>query len=599
MTVPFERRGIYVCLVLAAAVLAVYYPVMGFDFVNLDDQLYAYENPHVRAGITPAGIQWAFTNLDANFWHPLTWLSHMLDWQLFGDWAGGHHAMGLLLHVANTLILFMALARLTNRFWESAAVAALFALHPLHVESVAWVSERKDVLSTLFFMLTLLAYPRYVEKRTPGRYLCVLTPYALGLMAKPMLVTVPFVLLLLDAWPLQRFGSGGLRWDAAKTVILEKIPFVVLAVPAGVMAVVAQGRGAALAGMDLVPLDMRLSNAALSTVAYLGKTVLPVDLAVSYPLEPVPAGMAISAGLILAAITAIALPAIRRCPYVTTGWLWYLGTLAPVSGLIQVGTHSMADRYTYIPLVGIFIIVAWGASDLLSRARRWRVLAAFGACALALAIGAVTCYQLQYWSDSETLMRRTLAVTGPNGIAENNLATALTLRGAYDEALPHALRAVTLRPADEEVVFNMGNTLAGLRRDDEAKAWMEKSIEMNPRLDRAYTNLGALLIRQRRFDEAIGNLKIAMGLNPASPVLRLNMAVALAATGRTDDAAAHLEEAVKLAPGSLLLRTKAVQTWWRMGLQDRALHENEWIRNVDGKLADEISRWMEEQKEVR
>jgi tetratricopeptide (TPR) repeat protein len=598
MTMRVERKGFYVCLVLAAAVLAVYYPVMGFDFVNLDDQLYVYENPYVRTGITPEGIHWAFTNLDANFWHPLTWLSHMLDWQLFGAWAGGHHAMGLLLHVANTLILFMALARLTSRFWESATVAALFALHPLHVESVAWVSERKDVLSTLFFMLALLAYPRYVENRTPVRYLGVLAPYALGLMAKPMLVTVPFVLLLLDIWPLQRFGSGGLRWNAAKTLILEKIPFVVLAIPAGIMAIVAQDRGAALATMELVPLDMRLSNAAVSTVAYLWKTVLPVDLAVSYPLQPVPAGMAIGAGLILAAITAIALTAIRRYPYVTIGWLWYLGMLAPVSGLIQVGSHSMADRYTYIPLIGIFIIGAWGGSDLLSRARRWRELAAFGACALALAIGAVTCYQLQYWSDSETLMRRALAVSGPNGIAENNLATALTLRGAYEEALPHALRAVTLRPADEEVVFNMGNTLAGLRRDDEARAWMEKSIEMNPRLDKAYTNLGALLIRQRRFDEAIGNLQIAMGMNPASSVLRLNMAVALAATGRTDEAAAHLEEAVNLAPGSLLLRTKAVQTWWMMGLWDRALRENERIRGIDGKLADELTRWMETQKDV-
>ena len=599
MTVPVERKGFYVCLVLAAAALAVYYPVMGFDFVNLDDQLYVYENPYVQTGFTAEGIRWAFTNLDANFWHPLTWLSHMLDWQLFGAWAGGHHAMGLLLHVANALILFMALARLTSRFWESAAVAALFALHPLHVESVAWVSERKDVLSTLFFMLTLLAYPRYVENRTPGRYLGVLTPYALGLMAKPMLVTVPFVLLLLDIWPLRRFGSGGLRWNAAKTLILEKIPFVVLAIPAGIMAIIAQDRGTTLATIELVPLDMRLSNAAVSTVAYLWKTVLPVDLAASYPLVPVPAGMAIGAGLILAAITAIALPAIRRYPYVTIGWLWYLGTLAPVSGLIQVGSHSMADRYTYIPLVGIFIIGVWGASDLLSRARRWRELAAFVACALALAIGAVTCYQLQYWSDSETLMRRTLAVTGPNGIAENNLATALTLRGAYDEALPHALRAVKLRPADEEVVFNVGNTLAGLRRDDEARAWMEKSIEMNPLLDKAYTNLGALLIRQRRFDEAIGNLQIAMGLNPASPVMRLNMAVALAATARIDEAAAHLEEAVNLAPGSLVLRTKAVQTWWVMGRRDRALRENEWIRSIDGKLADELTRWMETQKDVR
>jgi Flp pilus assembly protein TadD len=599
MTVPAERRGLYACLVLAAAALAVYSPVVGFDFINLDDPLYVYENPHVRAGITPEGIGWAFTNLDANFWHPLTWLSHILDWHLFGPRAGGHHAMGLLLHVANTLLLFLALARLTSRFWESAAVAALFALHPLHVESVAWVSERKDVLSTLFFMLTLLAYPRYVETPTPGRYLGVIIPYALGLMAKPMLVTVPFVLLLLDLWPLRRFGNSGPGWTAAKTLILEKIPFVILAMLAGILAVVAQDRGSALADMDLVPLDMRLSNAAVSAVAYLWKTIWPVDLAVHYPLGPVPAGMAIGAGSILAAITACALPAFRRYPYITIGWLWYLVTLAPVSGLIQVGSHSMADRYTYIPLVGIFILAVWGLSDLVCRARRWRELAAFGTCTLALAIGAVTCIQLQYWSDSETLMRRALAVTGPNGIAENNLATSLVSRGAYEEALPHALNAVKLRPADDEVVFNVGNTLAGLRRDDEARAWIEKSIEINPHLEKAYTNLGALLIRQRRFDEAVDRLQTAMGLNTASPVTRLNLAVALAATGRNDEAAAHLEEAVRLAPDSLLLRTRAVQAWWMMSLRDRALRENDRIRRIDSKLADEITRWMELQKNVR
>jgi protein O-mannosyl-transferase len=599
MTAPAERWGFYGCLVLAAAVLAVYFPVMGFDFVNLDDPLYVYENPHVRAGITSEGIRWAFTNLDANFWHPLTWLSHMLDWQLFGPWAGGHHAMGLLLHVANTLLLFVALARLTNRFRESAVVAALFALHPLHVESVAWVSERKDVLSTLFFMLTLLAYPRYVENPTPVRFVAVLTPYALGLMAKPMLVTVPLVLLLLDYWPLRRFGNGSPGWNAAKTMILEKIPFAVLAIAAGIMAIVAQGRGATLATTELVPPVMRLSNAAVSTAAYLWKTLWPVELAVHYPLEPVPAGMAVGAGFVLAAITAFALSAVRRYPYVAVGWLWYLGTLAPVSGLIQVGSHSMADRYTYIPLIGLFIIAVWGCSDLLSRARRWREFTAFGACALALAIGAVTCYQLQNWSDSETLMRRALAVTGPNGIAENNLATALVSRGEYAEALPHALRAAMLRPDDEEVAFNVGNTLAGLKRDDEARVWLDKSIEMNPRLERAYTNLGALLIRQRRFDDAIGQLQIAMGLNPSGPVTRLNLAVALAATGRTDEAAAQLEEALRITPDSLLLRTRAVQTWWMMGLRDRAREENKWIRGIDVRLADELARWMEEQKDVR
>jgi len=598
MRIPAGRRRFYACLVLAAATLAVYHPVLGFNFVNLDDQLYVYENPHVRAGITLQGIRWAFTSLGANFWHPLTWLSHMLDWQLFGPNAGGHHATGLLLHVACTLLLFMALSRMTARLWESAAVAALFALHPLHVESVAWVSERKDVLSTFFFMLTLLAYPRYVENRSAGRALLVITPYALGLMAKPMLVTVPFVLLLLDVWPLRRFGETGLQWAAAKPLLLEKIPFVLLALPAGLMAVFAQDRGTALASLELVPLDMRLSSAAVGAVTYLWKTIWPVELAVHYPLGPVHAGIAIGAAMILVLLTALALFATRRYPYVTVGWLWYLLTLAPVSGLVQVGCHSMADRYTYIPLIGIFIIAAWGIPELLSHVRGGRRIIAFTSGVLLLVMAVATMYHLQFWKSSDTLFRRALAVTGPSGIAENNLATALISRGAYEEALPHILRAVELRPTDEEVVFNVGNALAGLRRDDEAKAWFEKTIGMNPRFARAYTNLGALLVRQQKYDEAIRQLEAAQALNPGCSLTRLNLAVALARTGRTKEAAARLEEAVRLAPDSLLLRTKVVQTYWLMGLRDRALGHNDFIRGVDGKLAGEITRWMETKENV-
>ncbi|MGE5798723.1 MAG: tetratricopeptide repeat protein, partial [Syntrophaceae bacterium] len=496
-------------------------------------------------------------------------------------------------------LLFMALLRMTARFWESATVAALFALHPLHVESVAWVSERKDVLSTFFFMLTLLAYPRYVDKRTADRCLLVILPYVLGLMAKPMLVTVPFVLLLLDVWPLRRFGEAGLQWAAAKPLLLEKIPFVLLAMPAGLMAVVAQDRGTALASLELVPLDMRLSSAAVGAVTYLWKTVWPAELAVHYPLGPVDAGIAIGAAMILGLLTALALFAFRRYPYVTVGWLWYLLTLAPVSGVVQVGCHSMADRYTYIPLIGIFIVAAWGVPELLSHVRGGRRIIAFTSGALVLVMAAATVYHLQFWRDSETLFRRALTVTGPSGIAENNLATALISRGACEEALPHILRAVELRPTDEEVVFNAGNALAGLRRDEEAKAWFEKAIGINPRFARAYTNLGALLVRRQKYDEAIRQLEVAERLNPGCPLTRLNLAAALAGTGRTKEAAARLEEAVRLAPDSFLLRTKVVQTYWLMGLRDRALGHNEFIRGMDGRLADEIVKWMEKQTDVR
>ena len=604
MNIPVERRGLYACLALAAMTLAVYGPVVGFDFVNLDDPLYVYENPHVRSGLTAEGLRWAFTNLDANFWHPLTWLSHMLDWQLFGPNASGHHATGLLLHTANTLMLFLAFSRLTGRIPESAAVAALFALHPLHVESVAWVAERKDVLSTFFFMLTLLAYARYAERRSIGRYLLVAVPCAMGLMAKTMLVTVPFVLLVLDYWPLGRFGQAGRRWAAVRPLVLEKLPLVLLAVPAGLLTILAQGRGAALAGIDLVPMDMRLATAAVGTVTYLWKTLWPVELAVHYPLGPVPAGIAIGAALALCLLTVLAFSASKRYPWLAVGWLWYLGTLAPVSGILQVGSHAMADRYTYIPLVGIFLIAVWGASEGLSRARavpggkKAGAIAAFAAAAIMATLVAATGFQLQFWRNSEALFTRALAVTGPNAIADNNLATALLARGAGVEALPHILRAAQLRPEDEEMAYNAGNVLASLRRDDEARAWFERAIGLNPRFALARTNLGALLIRQGRFGEAIAQLETAASLAPDNAVTRLNLAVALARAGRTGEAAARLDEAIQLSPDSLEMRTKAVQAFWTMGLRERALRELEWVRGVNGHLADELAKWMDSQKKV-
>ena len=357
--------------------------------------------------------------------------------------------------------------------------------------------------------------------------------------------------------------------------------------------------------MELVPLDMRLSSAAVGTVTYLWKTIWPVELAVHYPLGPVHAGIAIGAALILGLLTALAFFACRRYPYVTVGWFWYLVTLAPVSGIVQVGCHAMADRYTYIPIIGIFIIGAWGIPELSSRflsslldgRGQGRVMAVI-AGVLLLVMAAATGYHLQFWRSSETLFGRALAVTGPSGVVENNLATALISRGAYEEALPHILRAVELRPTDEEIVFNTGNALAGLRRDDEAKVWFEKAIGINPGFARARTNLGALLVRQEQFDEAIRQLETAMALDPGCSLTRLNLAVALARTGRTGEAAARLEEAVILAPDSLLFRTKVVQAYWLMGQRDRALGHNDFIRGVDGKLADELAKWMETRKEI-
>jgi tetratricopeptide (TPR) repeat protein len=608
LTGQIRRRRLIVCLVLALATCAVYSPALTFDFINLDDQVYVYDNARIQAGITPEGILWAFTALDANFWHPLTWLSHMLDWQLFGPNPSGHHAMSLLFHVANTLLLFLAFVRMTNRLWESASVAALFALHPLHVQSVAWVSERKDVLSTFFFMLTLLLYSRYVAIRTVSRYLLVLLSYILGLMAKPMLVTVPFVLLLLDFWPLRRFGDGGLRWETMKPLILEKIPFFALALSAGLLAILAQAKGDTLASMDVVPLAMRLSNAAVAIVLYLWQTVWPIKLAVYYPFQPVPATATIGAVLLIAALTVLAVSSSRRHPYIPVGWFWYVGTLLPVSGIIQVGSHAMADRYTYIPLIGIFIVAAWGVQEMLSRIgithfpssakqgwERRRVIFAFVGGILMLVLMTVTVFQLQFWRDSESLFRRALAVTGSNDVAEDNLGLALAKRGAFNDALSHFMRAMELRPADAEIVFSVGNTMAGLNREAEAELYFKKAIQMNPRLEMARINLGVLLVQQGRFDEAVRQLQAALELNRYNAAAHLNLALAFTKMGRKDEAAAHLETALRVAPENVLIRAKVAQVYWIMGRMGRAIEENERLRRMDGKLADDLTRWMSEQ----
>jgi len=367
------RRDIGICVCLAVATVAVYWPVGGYDFTNFDDPGYVSENPHVLAGLTWEGVRWAFTNAQEANWHPLTWLSHMLDCQLFGPSAGRHHLVNVGLHALSILLLFLVLARMTGRRWPSAMVAALFALHPLHVESVAWISERKDVLSALFWMLTMGAYVLYAERPSVIRYLPVFVFLALGLMAKPMLVTLPFVLLLLDFWPLGRLKgaaatgkeASGFPWRRAGRLVLEKAPLLVLAAAASGVAYLVQQKIGAMEFGARVPWTGRLANAVMAYVTYLVKAVWPGGLAVFYPYdEHLPAWEVGLASAALAAVTALVVWQGRRRPYLAVGWFWYVGTLVPVIGLVQVGGHAMADRYTYIPLIGIFVAAAWGAADL-------------------------------------------------------------------------------------------------------------------------------------------------------------------------------------------------------------------------------------------
>ncbi|MEO6196456.1 MAG: hypothetical protein ABIS20_25835 [Thermoanaerobaculia bacterium] len=425
---------------LALLTLAAYLPALHNGFVNLDDGLYVTGNPQVQKGITRASAAWALTANVANNWHPLTLLSHQLDCQLFGLDPAGHHATSLLLHLANTLLLFAVLRGMTGAVWRSAAVAALFAVHPAHVESVAWVAERKDVLSALFWILAMAAWTSYARRPSPGRYLLVALMMLLGLMAKPMVVTLPFALLLLDVWPLERRGLG---W---KRLIAEKLPL--LALSAAASLVTLRYQRTSLAPLDLVPWSVRLANAAVAYASYLGKLLLPRNLAVFYPIPlAIPAWQVAAATALLAALTALATWKARRAPWLLVGWLWFLGTLVPVIGLVQVGRQAMADRYTYLPSIGLFVAIVWGIAwgiAALARERRAILATASAAAILALAVG--TWKQAGTWHDSVALYRHALAVTRGNYVAHVGLAKALTAERNLEGAEEEYRAALALRP---------------------------------------------------------------------------------------------------------------------------------------------------------
>jgi len=442
---------------LALLTLAAYLPTFHNGFVNLDDGFYVTGNPRVREGITRASVAWALTANVANNWHPLTLLSHLLDVQLFGLDPAGHHTTSLLLHLANTLLLFAVLRGMTGTLWRSAAVAALFAVHPAHVESVAWVAERKDVLSALFWILAMAAWTSYARRPSLGRYLLVALMMGLGLMAKPMVVTLPFSLLLLDVWPLERISLG---W---KRLVAEKLPL--LALSAAASLVTLRYQQTSLAPLDLVPWSLRLANAAVSYATYLGKLLLPRNLAVFYPIPlAIPIWQVAGAAALLAALTALAVWKARRAPWLLVGWLWFLGTLVPVIGLVQVGRQAMADRYTYIPSIGLFMAIVWGIAGL-ARERRMILAVASAAVIALLAVGTWT--QTGYWRDSVTLYRHALAVTRGNYVAHVGLAKALVAKRDWEGAEEQYRAALALRPgliearAGLEAVLRAGKAQAG------------------------------------------------------------------------------------------------------------------------------------------
>lgn len=509
---PSNRVDVWISLCLAALTLAIYGQTVRFDFTNLDDDYYVTQNERVKAGLTLSGVAWAFTTRHAANWHPLTWLSHMLDSTLSGLDPGRHHLTSVLLHAANAVLLFAALYRLTGSRWRSACVGALFAVHPLHVESVAWVAERKDVLSTFFWFLTMLAYAGYVKNPNRVRYLSVFGFFVLGLLSKPMLVSLPMVLLMLDYWPLRRCTRPG----AYRALVLEKIPLLVAALGSCAVTFWAQKSAGAMVGADVFPFGVRLANATVAYTEYLIKAAVPVGLACFYPHPgpnlPVWRTAASAAALVLITVAAVHL--VRRKPYILVGWLWYVVTLIPVIGLVQVGRQAMADRYTYIPLTGVFVIAAWAAGGVAAGSRR-RAMAAGGvACAVLAALSVSAFAQTLHWRDSVALFSRAVRVTRNNGLAEYNLGCALWAKGDQEAGRRHVRRALRLLPRDPRTRNGLGCDLVEQGMLAEAIECFRAAVRSRPGFVEAYCNLGIAYARAGETTEAVRVFQRALSLDP-------------------------------------------------------------------------------------
>jgi len=554
------RIRVLITLLLVVMTVAVFWQTLGNGFTNYDDDEYVTNNGRVQKGLSGESIVWAFTTTHSFNWHPLTWISHMLDWQLYGRNAMGHHLTSLLFHLANVLLLFFVLNRMTKSMWKSAFVAALFGIHPLHVESVAWIAERKDVLSTFFWLLTMLTYVWYVERPGIGKYLLVMLSLALGLMAKPMLVTLPFALLLLDYWPLGRF-----RVKAAKErskpqsgwkLVREKIPLFVLAAASCVITVVAQRKGGAVVVLGNLPLGQRVAGALAAYISYIVKMVWPSGLVVFYPhpTNTLPSWQVVGATVLLILVTVLAIKAARSRPYLTVGWLWYVITLLPVIGFVQVGSQAMADRYTYIALTGLFVIVAWGVPDLLggrvqtgksgpakSPRRAEKVSPALAGLAIA-ALLPFTWLQVGYWRNSVTLFEHALAHTSNNWVACHNLALAKAERHKFAEAIPLYKEALRLMPSDFGAQTNLGLALVELGKIAEAIPHYEEALRINPGSAEAHYNLGCALEKQGKTERAIACYKEALRLAPNFAAVHNNLAGALTKQGRIAEAIPHYRE---------------------------------------------------------
>ncbi len=583
-----------VCLCLVAVIIIPYFQVINFDFVGYDDELYITENPYVQKGISLEGLKWAFTTFHSANWHPLTWLSHMLDCELYGLNSGAHHWTNVEFHIANTVLLFLILFMMTGALWRSAFVAALFALHPLHVESVAWVSERKDVLSTFFGLLTIAAYCRYVKKTSAKYYILVIAFLSIGLMAKPMLVTLPFVLILLDYWPLKRFqykDNGHLpskitprfEFKGNNRFILEKIPFFIPVVISCILTFIAQRSESAVTPLGALGLKDRIANALVSYVNYVLKIFWPSKLAVFYPHpgNSLPEWQIIGSALLIVVAILLGIRVSRKYPYLPVGLFWYFGTLVPVIGLVQVGNQAMADRYTYIPLIGLFIIIVWGFSDLLAKWRYRKIVLSVSVVIVLSGFTAKTFLKASYWENGITLFDNAVKVTKNNYKSQNNLGKALTSvdidkaishykaaqrikpdyavahynlgnvlikKGKVNEAIDHYQKALHIKPDYVEVLNNLGNAFVNKKDYDKALYYFTKAFKMNPRQIDASNNLANVLFVQGKPDEAISQYKEIVKTYPEDADAHYNLAYMLSAQGMLDKAVLHYKESLRINP---------------------------------------------------
>ena len=587
------RHEFLVMLFLVLLTSVVYFQVKDHDFINLDDADYVTGNPHVKAGLTLESVKWAFTSYYDYNWHPLTWLSHMLDVQLFKLNPGWHHLTNLFFHIANTLLLFLVLHRMTKAIWQCAFVAAVFALHPLHVESVAWVAERKDVLSTFFWLLTMGAYVFYVEKPEMKRYLLALLFFALGLMAKPMLVTLPFVLLLLDYWPLDRYQKRTIAqtagvaapkamspvkvkqrrksktwhhgaeekkpaeksidflnlWTLIRPMVWEKVPFFCLTTASSIVTYVAQQ--SAMSSFQALPLISRIANAFVSYFMYIAKMIWPNTLAVFYPHPGIWSYWQVfGAAAMLTAITFAVIWNAKRFPYLIVGWLWYAGTLVPVIGIIQVGIQAMADRYTYVPLIGLLLMIAWAVPDILKEWRYSNLFLAIAAGVILSALMILTWIQVNYWRNPIILFEHTLRVTGNNNImAHNGLGGALLSQKRIEEAIAHYRESLRINPRDGKVHNLLGAALREQGKLEEAVAHYREALRINPRNGEAHSNLAIALQDQGLIEEAVEHYRTAISLGYDPRDVYFNLGCLLASQGRFDEAASNFKEGLRIDPG--------------------------------------------------